>query len=204
MADDHAVVRRGLREIILEHPDWSEVAEAGDYRDLFEILDEGSFDALVMDVDMPGGDAIDALGRLERRHPELPVLVLSVHGEEQFGLRMLRAGAKGYLSKDRAPDELMEALGTLVQGRSYVTTGLAEQLAQALGRGSEGPPHEELSDREFQVMRLIASGSSVSEIADELHLSVKTVSTYLSRMLEKLGMSSNAEVTRYALQEGLV
>jgi len=204
VADDHAAVRRGLREIILESPGWSEVIEACDFPDLFDRIQERRFDAVLMDVDMPGGDALDALGRIQRLRDGVPVLIHSVHPEDQFGLRMLRAGAAGYLAKDRAPDQLMEALGVVVTGGLYVTPALSARLAETMARGGDLPSHADLSDREFQVVRLIATGLSVSEIADELHLSSKTVSTYRSRALEKLGMSSNAELMKYAIRQNLV
>jgi DNA-binding NarL/FixJ family response regulator len=152
---------------------------------------------------MPGRSGIDLLAEIKHRHPKLPVLIMSLHGEEHFALRALRAGAAGYLTKSAAPDELVAAVQKVVRGNRYVSDALAERLAADLGRATS-VPHERLSDREFEVMRGIASGSTVSEIAAHMHLSVKTVSTYRTRLLEKMSMTNNAELTRYALQHGLV
>jgi len=204
IADDHAVVRRGLRQIIAEHADMAEPGEVHDYPSLFEAVRTENWDALVLDIKMPGGQALEALGRLERLAPEMPVLVLSSHAEDQFAVRMIRAGASGYLTKESAPDELMEALRAVLAGRHYVSSALGGELAASVGRATDRPRHESLSDREFQTLRMIASGSTVSEIAAELHLSSKTVSTYRRRLLDKLEMSTNADLTRYAMKYDLV
>lgn len=204
VADDHAVVRRGLRQILSEHPDMDEPGEVSDYGELFEALrGEEEWDAVVLDVRMPGGNALDALQRIRKLEPGLAILVLSAHAEDELAVRMIQAGADGYLSKGSASDELMEALRAVLAGRKYVTSALGGRLASSLGNGAGRPAHEALSDREFQVLVGLASGKTVSEVAEELHLSVKTVSTYRRRLLDKMGMSTNAELTRYALERGL-
>lgn len=204
VADDHVIVRRGLRDIVGEHPDITLVAEAGDYPTLLALVDEHAADVVVMDIRMPGGDVIDALSRIGSKHPDLPVLVLSAHPEDQFALRLLKAGASGYVAKESAPVELVAALRALADGRRYLSAELTEQLASVYTGAGDEPLHARLSDREFQVLTLIASGKTVGEIARELFLSVKTVSTYRSRLLEKMGLATNAELLRYAFEHGLV
>lgn len=179
------------------------VAEAGNGTDALAALDE-TFDAVVLDLSMPGRSGFDLLHEIKHRHPKLPVLIMSLHGEEQFAVRALRAGAAGYLTKSAAPEQLVTAISKVIRGGKYVSETLAERLAADVGGTAPESPHERLSDREFDVMRGIASGNSVSEIAAQMHLSVKTVSTYRTRLLEKMGMSSNAELTRYALEHNLV
>ncbi|MEQ9569595.1 MAG: response regulator transcription factor [Longimicrobiales bacterium] len=204
MADDHGIVRRGLRDILGDHPDLTLVAEAGDYPSLLALVEEHDADVVVMDIRMPGGNALDALSRMAAKRPELPVLVLSAHPEDQFALRLLKSGASGYVAKDSAPIELVAAIRALADGRRYLSSELTEQLASVYAGAGDEPLHARLSDREFQVFRLIASGRTVGEIAEELFLSVKTVSTYRARLLRKMGFSNNAELTRYAFEHGLV
>lgn len=165
---------------------------------------EAPCDALVLDLSMPGRSGLDLLAEIKHRHPALPVLIMSLHGEEQFAVRALRAGASGYLTKSAAPEQLVTAVMKLLRGGRYVSDTLAERLAAGVGDSATASPHERLSNREFDVMRGIASGSSVSEIAAQMHLSVKTVSTYRARLLDKMGMTTNAELTRYAIERGLV
>jgi DNA-binding NarL/FixJ family response regulator len=153
---------------------------------------------------MPGRSGLDLLAEIKHRHPALPVLIMSLHGEEQFAVRALRAGASGYLTKSAAPEQLVAAVTKLLRGGRYISDTLAERLAADVGGAVPASPHERLSDREFDVMRGIANGNSVSEIAAQMHLSVKTVSTYRTRLLDKMGMATNAELTRYAIQHGLV
>lgn len=203
IADDHAVVRRGLRSILLEHADLEVPEGAADYDEVFQRVGSEPWDALLLDIQMPGGNVLDALGRLARVAPDLPVLILSSHPEDQFAVRMIQAGAAGYLTKSSAADELSEAVRTVLRGRKYVSPEMASRLAEALGGGGGRPRHDQLSDREFQVLQGIASGRTVSQIADALHLSVKTVSTYRRRVLDKLELSTNAELTRYALERDL-
>ena len=203
LVDDHAVVRRGVRAILEDHLPSIQIAEASNGDEALAAIAE-KCDAVVLDLSMPGRDGFDLLAEIKHRYPKLPVLIMSLHGEEQFALRALRAGASGYLTKSTAPELLVAAVTKILRGGCYITESLADRLAADVGGAGTGTPHERLSDREFDVMRGIASGRSVSEIAAQMHLSVKTVSTYRTRLLEKMGMSSNAELTRYALEAGLV
>jgi DNA-binding NarL/FixJ family response regulator len=202
LVDDHAVVRRGIKAILEDQLSGAEVSEAGDGEEALRAL-AAPFDGVILDLSMPGRNGIDLLAEIKHRWPKLPVLIMSLHAEEHFAVRALRAGASGYLTKAAAPEELVEAVLKITRGGKYITDNVAERLAADLG-GREQVPHERLSDREFDVMRGIAAGRTVGEIAAEMHLSVKTVSTYRTRLLEKMRMSSNAELTRYALQHGLV
>jgi DNA-binding NarL/FixJ family response regulator len=205
IADDHAIVRRGLRHLLKEQTDFAEPGEAGNAREVVERVRNESWDMVILDITMPGGSGLDVLREIKQLRPELPVLILSAHPEDQFAVRMLQAGASGYLNKESATEELIVAVRRVLQGRRYVSANLAEQLAAALDRGAPGrPPHEALSHREFQVLRLIGSGKTVSAIASDLNLSVKTVSTYRTRILEKMNMKTNAELTVYAVRNGLV
>lgn len=202
LVDDHDVVRKGIRAILEDRFASIAICEASGGDEALAAL-SAPFDAVVLDLSMPGRSGIDLLTEVKHRYPRLPVLIMSLHGEEQFAVRALRAGASGYLTKSAASEQLVAAFERIVRGGRYISETLAERLAMAAG-GETGAPHDRLSDREFEVMRGIASGESVSEIADRIHLSVKTVSTYRARLLEKMGMSSNAELTRYAIQNGLV
>ena len=203
LVDDHAVVRKGMKAILEDELSAVSVAEAGSGDEALAAL-SNSFDVVVLDLSMPGRSGIDLLAEIKTRHPKLPILIVSLHGEEQFAVRALRAGAAGYLTKAAAPEQLVAAVVKVARGGRYVTESLAERLADNVAGGGIGAPHERLSDREFDVLRGIASGSTVSEIAEQMHLSVKTVSTYRGRLLEKMGMTTNAEITRYAIQHGLV
>lgn len=202
VVDDHPIVRKGTKAI-LEDELGAVVDEAGD-GDAALVALEQPYDAVVLDLSMPGRSGIDLLAEIKHRHPKLPVLIMSLHGEEQFAVRALRAGASGYLTKTAAPENLSAAVGKILRGGRYITETLAERLAADVGGEAVAAPHDRLSDREFEVLRGLASGKSVSEIADTMHLSVKTVSTYRARLLQKLGMTTNAEVTRYAIENGLV
>jgi two-component system, NarL family, invasion response regulator UvrY len=205
IVDDHAVVRRGLREILSEDPNTVLVAgEAADCDQALAQLQASPWDAVLLDISLPGRGGLDVLQEIKTRHPSLPVLVLSVHPEEQYAVRVLRAGAAGYLNKDAAPTDLASAVKKITSGGRYVTPSLAERLAAQVAAPDQRPPHEQLSDREFEVLRRIASGRTVSEIAEDLHLSVKTVSTYRTRILAKMGMRTNAELTHYAIKNALV
>jgi two-component system invasion response regulator UvrY len=202
VADDHAVVRQGLKQIISETPDLSLVGEAASGGEALDLVRGLECDALVLDINMPGPGGLDILRELRALRPKLPILILSMHPEEQFAVRLLRSGADGYLNKESAPDELVNAIRKVATGGKYVSAALAEKLALDLQTGG-GPPHEALSDREFQVLRLIGQGKTASEIAALLSLSVKTVSTYRARILQKMDLSTNAELMRYALEHGL-
>lgn len=203
IADDHAIVRRGLRQILSDEKD-IQVEEAEGACDVLRLARSRGWDAIVLDLDLPGKSGMEVLKELRQEYPRLPVLILSMHPEDQFAIRTLKAGAAGYMTKASAPDELVSALRRIVRGGKYISEAVAEKLLFDLDKGADRPPHERLSDREFQVMRLIASGRTVSEIADELNLSVPTISTYRTRIMEKMTMRTNAELTHYAIQRGLV
>jgi len=204
IADDHPVVRQGLRQIIAETSDMVVVDEASNGWEVLSKVRASSYDVVLLDISMPGRSGVDILKELKDERPGLPVLILSIHPEEQYALRALRAGASGYLTKESAPDELVAAIRKISMGGKYVSSSLAEILASELGTSDEELPHKTLSNREYQVMRMIALGKTVTEIAEELSLSVKTVSTYRSRILEKMRMKNNAEITYYAVKNRLV
>ena len=202
VADDHPIVRRGLKEILAEESDMQVGGEAATAEEVFRKVRAEPWDVVLLDITMPGG-GLDVLKELRRLYPKLSVLVLSMHPEDQFGLRVLKLGAAGYMTKESAPEELVKAIRKVCQGGKYVSSSLAEKLAFHLEDDRLKPPHEALSDREYQVMCLIASGKRVSDIAQELSLSVKTVSTYRARILEKMKLKNNAELTRYVLEKQL-
>jgi len=204
VADDHTIVREGLKQIVGDVGDMMVADEAGNGQEALAKIREGQYDVVLLDISMPGRSGLEVLKDIRTERPKLPVLILSMHSEEQYAVRALRAGAAGYLTKASAPDELIGAIRKVSRGRKYVTASLAEKLALELDADTRKPPHEMLSDREYQVMLMLASGKSVTEIADELSLSVKTISTYRSRILEKMNMKKNAELTLYAVQNGLV
>lgn len=204
LVDDHEVVRRGIRAILEDRVDGVAISEAGSGDAALAALVD-PFDAVVLDLSMPGRSGIDLLAEIKHRHPALPVLIMSLHGEDQFAVRALRAGAAGYLTKAAAPEQLITAFEKILRGGRYISETVAERLAAEAAAGEpDRAPHDRLSDREFEVMRGIASGETVSEIADRMHISVKTVSTYRTRLLEKMGMATNAELTKYAITNGLV
>ena len=205
VVDDHAIVRRGIVQILSEHPDITVVAEAGDYGELRAALRQHpDVDLLVMDVGLPGKNGIDILKSLRDESPRLRVLIVSMYPEDQYAVRAFRAGASGYLNKASAPEKLIEAVNQVIAGRKYVTPEIAQALIENLNAPQDGPAHDKLSDREFQTLKLIASGKRLSDIAEALALSPKTVSVYRARVLEKMGMSNNAELTHYAIKQGLV
>ncbi len=204
IADDHAIVRKGLRQIVEETPDMVVTDEASNCHEVIEKVRKGQFDVVILDLTMPGRGGVDTLKEIKAEKPNLPVLVLSVHPEEQYAMRVLKAGAAGYVNKESAPVELIEAIRKVASGRKYISATLAESLALNLESDFEKPIHELLSDREFQVMCKIALGKTMTDIANELNLSIKTISTYRTRILEKMNMKSNAEIARYAIKNGLV
>lgn len=204
IADDHPVVRKGLKEIIEDIPDMVVGGEASNGQETVEKARKNDFDIVMLDISMPGRSGLDILKQLKSENPELSVLVLSMYPEEQYAVRVLKAGASGYLTKESAPDELIAAIRKVSIGRKYISSSLAEKLAGDLEIDAGRPLHETLSDREYQVMRMIASGKTGKEIAGELFLSVKTISTYRSRILEKMDMKSSAELTHYAIKHRLV
>ena len=204
LVDDHAVVRRGLREILEGEFTGAKFGEAGDAAEAHKALRDHDWDVVVLDITMPGRNGLDVLKDLKSTHPDLPALVLSMHPEEQYAIRAIQNGAAGYLTKETAPEELVKAIRKVLAGGRYISTSLAEDLAFRLKVGLKGQLHEALSDREYEVMRLLASGETVSQIAAELSLSVKTISTYRTRILDKMGMTTNVELTRYAMDKELL
>jgi len=204
VVDDHPVVREGFKRIITESPGFFVAGEASDGAEALQVVEKNPCDVVVLDISMPQKGGLDVLKQLKTQMPRLPVLVLSMHSEDQYAVRVLKAGASGYLTKDAAPAQLVNALRKVVRGGKYVSASLAEKLATELDLDNDKPMHETLSDREYQVLCMLASGKTGTEIANELTLSVKTISTYRARILEKLKMKNNAEITRYAIKEGLV
>jgi two-component system invasion response regulator UvrY len=204
LADDHAIVRGGLKEILLRHMESVECGEAENAEQVLAQVRERSWDLLILDITMPGRSGLDIITDLKLLRPQLPVLVLSMMPEDQFGKRVLRAGAFGYLKKESAPEELIEAIRKLLAGGRYVSPALAEKLVLDLDDRANRPLHEGLSAREFEILVMLGSGKTVSQIAEELHLSATTVSTYRARILEKMNMSTTAELMRYAFRNHLV
>lgn len=204
IADDHAIVRKGLVQIASESREIEMRGEASEYSSLMKLMKENPCDVLLLDISMPGKNGIDVLKIVREQYPKTQVLILSMYPEDQYAIRALKAGAAGYLTKDSAPERLVEAILSVSRGKKYITPKVAEMLATHLVTDTEGAPHETLSDREFQTMRLIASGKQLSQIADELALSPKTVSVYRARVLEKMQLKNNAEITHYAIKHGLV
>jgi two-component system invasion response regulator UvrY len=203
IADDHTIVRKGLKQILSEGMKNVEFGESADAVQTLQLI-RSPFDLLILDLSMPGRSGLDLLKDIKVHSPKLPILVLSMYPEDQYALRVIKAGAMGYLTKDSAPEELVNAVTKILAGGKYISAALSDQLIDLVQRPQKGEGHEQLSDREFQVLKLIASGKPVSEVAAVLSLSVKTVSTYRSRVLDKLHLGSNAELTRYAMQHKLV
>jgi two-component system, NarL family, invasion response regulator UvrY len=204
IADDHAVVREGLKHILSEMPDVLVAGEAGNGQEVLEKIGRKEYDLVLLDIAMPGRDGLEILKDLKLQKPKLPVLILSMFPEEQYALRALKSGASGYLTKDSIPDELIKAVRKILKGGKYISSSFSDKLLFSFDSDAEAPIHETLSDREYQVMRMIASGKTLQGIADELTLSVKTISTYRTRILEKMGMKNNAELTHYAIKQHLV
>lgn len=203
VADDHPVVREGLKRVIEKDSGMLVAAEAGTSQEVLDRLAAKRPDVVLLDINMPGRGGLEILQQIKTHYPSLPVLVISMYPEDQYATRVLRAGAAGYLTKESAPSQLVKAIRKVVGGGKYVSPTLAEKLAIDLGSEAQFP-HESLSDREYQVLCLLASGKTVSEIADELSLSIKTISTYRTRILEKMDLRNNVELARYALKHGLV
>jgi DNA-binding NarL/FixJ family response regulator len=204
VCDDHPIVRRRVREILEQAGAPVTVGEAANAAEGLALARKEPWDTVVLDITMPGRSGVELLKELKSERPNVPVLVLSVHPAEQYAVRVLRAGASGYLTKESAPEELLAAIRRIVRGGRYISPSVGEWLADDLGRSAEQLPHHGLSDREFEIIRLLASGKRVSEIAKQLHLSVKTVSTYRARVLGKLNLRTTAEIIRYAIKHGLV
>lgn len=204
IADDHAIVRHGLKQILSETEDMEVAGEADGGVHALHLARASDYDVVLMDVSMPDRNGIDTLRLIKKEFPRLPVLILSMHPEELYAIRALRAGAAGYLSKQSAPDQLVTAIRLVAAGKKYVSPTVAEELANTIGEDVDRAPHEKLSDREYQTLCMIASGKTLSQIAEELNLSAKTVSVYRARLLEKMRLRNNAELTHYGLKHGLV
>jgi len=204
VADDHPIVRQGIKQIIADTTDMVVAGEATNGHEVLNAVKENPYDVILLDIAMPGPNSIDILKQLKKDKPQIAVLILSIHPEEQYAVRTLKAGASGYLTKESAPDELVEAIRKVSKGGKYITSSLAESLATILIKEDQGLPHTILSDREYQVLLMISSGKTNKEIADELSLSVKTISTYRYRILEKMNMRTNAELIHYAIKHELV
>jgi len=205
IADDHAVVRQGLKQIITDQPDMRVCGEAENSAEILRLVRAEICDVIVLDITMPGGKSgLDLLPEIKELQPSVKILILSMHAEEQFAVRALKSGASGYITKQSAPTELIKAIRKVKSGGKYISQSIAEQLAFFYSDDAETPPHERLSDREFQVMRLIAEGKTLREIADALLISEKTVGTYRVRILEKMQMTRNAELIRYAVQKKII
>ena len=203
IADDHAVVRKGVRHILSEIPDKIVAREAADSAEIMKRVRQDDYDIVLLDIAMPGKDGLETLKEIKSEKPKLPVLILSMFPEEQFALRALKSGASGYLTKESIPEELIKAIQKIIKGGKYISESFSDELLVSMGRDVEQLPHEALSDREYQVMLMIASGKTRKEIAEKLFLSVKTVSTYRTRILEKMELKTNADLTNYVNQHNL-
>lgn len=204
IADDHAIVREGLKQILAETKDISVAGEAENGLDAIKLVRQGKGSVLLLDISMPDRNGIEVLKQVRKEFPGIAVLILTMHREDQYAIRSLKAGAAGYLNKQSAPAELVNAIRQVAAGRKYVSPTLAQELANQINEERDIPPHETLSDREFQTLTMIASGKTVSDIARELVLSVKTISMYRSRLLQKMKLRHNAELTHYAIKNRLV
>lgn len=204
IADDHSVVRRGIKQILLEEQDIEVVGEAANTDEIFSQIYDIDWDVIILDITMPGKNGLDALIEIKQRKPTGKILILTIYSEEEIAIRALKTGASGYLNKDSLPSELIKAIRKIYTGSRYISPSLAESIAFSFDKESHERSHKDLSEREFQVMCLIASGNSLKKIADELSLSIKTVSTYRTRILEKMKMNSNVELTHYAIKHNLV
>lgn len=204
IADDHAIVRQGLKQILSETDDLIVAGEADDGAPALRLARDRAWDVFLLDISMPNRNGIETLKQLKKEFPKLPVLILSMHPEEQYAVRALKSGASGYLTKQSAPEQLVTAIRKVASGKKYVSATVAEQLAAALDVNSEQPPHELLTDREFEVLKLIAAGLPLTQIAEKLNLAVATISTFRARIIEKTGLKSNSDIIRYALEQGLI
>lgn len=204
IVDDHAVVRQGLKKILSEQPDMTVLDEADSAERLIEIVGTKKWDIVILDISMRGKSGLDVLQYLRREYPQIPILFLSMLPEEQYALRAMQSGAAGFVAKEAAPEELVKAIRKICTGGKYISTSLAEKLATQFDKKTPQLPHEKLSEREFQVLCKFAEGKPLTTIAEELYLSVKTITTYKSRLLEKMGMKSNAELIRYAIEHKLI
>ncbi|MEW6734123.1 MAG: response regulator transcription factor [Acidobacteriota bacterium] len=204
VADDHAIVREGLKQILAENSTIVVAGEASTAQEVIRKVQTGSWDVVVLDISLPDRSGLEVLKQIKNQFPTLPILVLTMHAEEQYAVRVLKAGASGYLTKESAPEQLVEALQKVARGGRYVSASLAERLVFDLRSDPNKLPHESLSDREFQILCMIASGKTLTEIAQELYVSIKTVSTHRTRILQKMGMRNNAELIHYAITHSLI
>ena len=204
LADDHAVVRQGVKQILMEAFAQATFGEAQNAHELLALVAQERWDIVVLDLAMPGGNGLEALKQIKHEHPQLPIMVLSMYPEDQYAVRTIRAGAAGYLNKESAPEELVLAIRKVLRGGEYISSSVADELVLHARHEDDQPVHKQLSDREYQVLCLIAAGKEVKEISTELSLSAKTISTYRARLLEKMNMKTNAELTHYAIQNSLV
>ena len=204
IADDHTVVRKGLKQILLEEFPAAHIEDVPDAEEMIKKVMQAKWDVVVSDMSMPGRSGLDALQQIKQIYPDLPVLILSIHPEEHYALRVLKAGASGYLSKGSASDELVKAVQTVLLGKKYISAAVAEKLASSFSADTAKHAHELLSDREFDVMKLLATGKSVSEIAEILSLSVTTISTYRARIMTKMNLKTNSDLTKYAIESKLL
>lgn len=203
IADDHALIRQGLKQIVSDQPDLRICGEAGSVPELMQKLKTALPNVVVLDISLPGESGLEGLKQIKGLYPQLPVLILSIHPSDQYAIRAIKAGASGYLNKECAPEQLVNAVHKVAAGERYITPEVGDLLASRLERNDERPPHQDLSDREFQVMLMIGSGVSLTEIARKFSLSIKTISTYRNRILKKLGIKSNAEIVKYVISARL-
>lgn len=204
IVDDHAIVRTGLRQVLAEDSPDMGVFEAGDATETMRILRSNPIGLVTLDINLPGKNGIELLKQIKSEFKSIPVLILSMHSEDQYAIRAMKNGASGYLTKDSAPDLLATAIQKVLNGGRFITPELAEKLVNAIDQDSDSPSHDTLSDREFEVLRYIAEGKGVSEIGEILHLSTKTISTYRARLLQKMGLKNNSEIIHYALKNGII
>ena len=204
IADDHTIVRQGLKQILNLDPQIEVSFEASNGNEVLDFLRDAMVDVVVLDITMPGRNGLETLKEIRRLYPAVAVIVLSMHPKDQYAVRVLKAGASGYITKESAPEELVSAIAKAYRGEKYISPDIAELLADYIEQGAVDEPHKLLSDREFEVLRLIASGKGITQIANELNLSVKTVSTYRTRIVEKTGLSTNSDITRYSIENQLV
>ncbi len=203
LADDHLIVRRGLKQLLSEEVDFQVVAEAADGSETLKLVGESDFDVLVLDMSMPGRSGIELIKLIKAEKPKLPILVLTMHQEEQYAVRAMKAGAKGYLTKESAPEQLVSAIRKVAAGGAFITPAVAERIAMDYGVPQDEASHTQLSDREYQIFELLVAGRNVTAIADTLCVSVKTISTHKARILQKMRMSSNADLIHYAIEHAL-
>jgi DNA-binding NarL/FixJ family response regulator len=204
IADDHSILRAGLKTLLAECEDMTVTGEASSGAEALEMIKAAEHDVVLLDIGLPDMNGVDVLMQIKRQRPQLPVLILSMHPEEQFAVNLLRAGASGYVPKEAAPEQLVTAIRTVTNGRHYVSAALADTLARDIGEPASQPSHVSLSEREFQIFCKLAAGMTVSQIGASLNLSVKTISTYRSRILDKMSMKTNADLTYYAIKNGIV